>query len=274
MSLLTIGVALILLGLFLGVQQNLTGLVNHIGRELTVTVYLDEGISEKEIDELVATVKTWPDVENVRYIPIEEVRKQNIEMFPEPLLEGRSLDNFPAEPVLEIALTLKKRTSEDFDDLAERARSIEKVKAVNEVDFGEEGIRLIFAIMDGVRYVGMLISIIILLAALFFVFSTIKLGVYARQDEIEILRLVGSTKRFIRIPFYIEGILQGLGGAMIATVVLYLLHAYIDQFLKDAHQINLKIHLFPEYFFALFVLVGLLLGVIGTRLSIGKYLKT
>ncbi|MEC9072102.1 MAG: FtsX-like permease family protein, partial [Myxococcota bacterium] len=115
--------------------------------------------------------------------------------------------------------------------------------------------------------------LVVLAAAIFFTFSTIKLAVYARREEIEVLRLVGATDGFIRIPFYIEGFLAGLLGAIGALIIIAIIHARLLAFVEEEHFLNVSLDLMPLGMLLWLFLGGILLGLLGSALSVGRHLR-
>jgi cell division transport system permease protein len=134
-------------------------------------------------------------------------------------------------------------------------------------------IRLGLAFVGVFRTLAWSICIVLLTAAVFFVFSTIKMAVHARSAEIEILRLVGATPRFIRIPFFIEGLLQGVVGSIIAFVVVVYLHSRLDAYISEEKLLDVSLDLIPTAMIVWFFVGGILLGFLGSMVSIGRYLR-
>ena len=142
-----------------------------------------------------------------------------------------------------------------------------------EIEFGIERIRLGMAIVDTFETLAWVLSVVLLTAAVFFVFSTIKMAVYARSDEIAILRLVGATSQFVRIPFFIEGIFQGLAGSLIAYVAVLYGHSRLNTYIQNQHLLDVELNLAPPMLVGWLFLGGILLGLLGSYLAVGRYLK-
>ena len=106
-----------------------------------------------------------------------------------------------------------------------------------------------------------------------FLFITIKLAVYARHEEIEVLRLVGATDGFIKAPFYIEGLIQGLTGAVVALVTVAVLHFRIQRFIQVEQGLNFELDLLPPTMILWFLIGGMTLGLAGSAFSVGRHLK-
>jgi cell division transport system permease protein len=117
---------------------------------------------------------------------------------------------------------------------------------------------------------------LLLLTTIFVISNTIRLNIFARRDEIEIMRLVGATGLFIRAPFYIEGILQGLLGTGLALAILFV---FFQLFLTKVYEPlkyilgNFPLHFLTSEQTAVLALGGLTLGLLGTQVSVGRYLR-
>ena len=272
-SVLTMAVSLSLIGLFAMALFSAGEMVSEIGGSLTVSIYVEGGASQARLDSIEAQVRGHEKVTAVRVLTPEMDRERNRELLDKKLLEGLDEEAIPGQPVVEVTLDSALGSRGDLDELAAWAERIRGVEAVQDVEFGAERLRLLFAIVDIVRTVGLLLSVVLLASALFFVFSTIRLAVFSQKEEIEILALVGATPTFVRLPFFIEGALQGLVGAMVAMMFCGFLHLELEALVRDAYGINLTWSLLPPGMIAWLLLGGPLLGLAASGVSVGRYLK-
>ena len=272
-SVSTIAVSLILVGFFAFVLVNANRFIDQIARDLRITVYVKSDATPEAIDRLVAQVKAHPRVEDVEFITRAQDRERSLALLSPQLLEGLDEASIPAQPSLEIRLEKRQLLTSDIDEITRWLTDLEAIDEVEDTLFGEERLRIVNAAIDLVKLAGSIISVIVLLAAVFFTFSTIKLAVYARQDEISVLRLVGATNRFIRAPFYLEGILQGIIGSVLAFVILLVVRGQLNTFILRAHALYLEFDMPPMLLMGAFFLGGVLLAVLGTALSVGRYLR-
>ena len=272
-SVLTMAVSLSLIGLFAMALFSAGEMVREIGGSLTVSIYVQDGASQARLDSIEARVRDHERVTGVRVLTPEMDRERNRELLDKKLLEGLDEEAIPGQPVVEVTLDSALSSRADLDELAAWAQQIRGVDAVQEVEFGADRLKLLFAIVDIVRTVGLLLSIVLLASALFFVFSTVRLAVFSRRDEIEILTLVGATPTFVRLPFFIEGALQGLIGAIVAMLFCGFLHLELEALVRDAYGINLTWSLLPPGMIAWLVLGGPALGLAASGVSVGRYLR-
>ena len=272
-SVLTMAVSLSLIGLFAMALFSAGEMVREIGGSLTVSIYVENGSSQARMDSIEAQVRGHERVSAVRVLTREMDRERNRELLDKDLLEGLDEAAIPGQPVVEVTIDNALSSRSDLDDLASWAEKIRGVESVEDVQFGADRLRLLFAIVEIVRTVGMLLSVGLLASALFFVFSTIRLAVFSRKDEIEILALIGATPTFIRLPFFIEGVLQGLVGAIVAMVFCGFLHLELEALVRDAYGINLTWSLLPPGMIIWLMIGGPFLGLAASVVSVSRYLK-
>ena len=272
-AVLTIAVSLILVGLFGFVMINADRVLDGMARDLRVTVYLTDDITSSEIDALQRRIADRDEVASITFLSAKDDRALNQALLTPALLDGLDEEAIPGQPALEVQIAPRQRTKEDFDSLMVWLRELKEVDTVQDTYFDADKIRILFAVMDLVRVTGTVICLIVLAAAIFFTFSTIKLAVYARREEIEVLRLVGATDGFIRIPFYIEGFLAGLLGAIGALIIIAFIHARLLAFVEEEHFLNVSLDLMPFGMLLWLFLGGVLLGLLGSALSVGRHLR-
>lgn len=273
-SVLTMAVSLSLIGLFAMALFSAGEMVREIGGSLTVSIYVENGTSAARLDSIEAQVRGHEKVKAVRVLTPEMDRERNRELLDKKLLDGLDEEAIPGQPVVEVTLDSALSSRSDLENLGTWAQQIKGVEAVEDVEFGADRLRLLFAIVEIVRTVGLLLSAVLLASALFFVFSTIRLAVFSRRDEIEILSLVGATPTFVRLPFFVGGALQGLIGALVAMLFCGFLHLELEALVRDAYGINLTWSLLPPGMIAWLLLGGPALGLAASGVSVGRYLRT
>ena len=129
--------------------------------------------------------------------------------------------------------------------------------------------------MEAIKLIGIVFGGLLFLAALFIITNTIKLAIYSRKDEIEILKLVGATNRFVKIPFLIEGSFQGFLGGSVALIILFLV--YITLITRVDLRIgfaSLDIIFLSPQFTLFLLLMSIIIGFIGSAISLGRFFIT
>jgi cell division transport system permease protein len=272
-SVFTIAVALSLMGLFAMAFFNANEMIGDLGASLRISVYLDDDVGTPQIEALQMRIRAHPGVTALRAMTPQEDRQRNRRLLDPKLLDGLDEAAIPGQPVLELELDAALAARSDLDELMRWAQELEGVESVEDVQFGAEKLRLLFAIVEIVRTVGLVLSAVLMASAMFFVFVTIRLAVFSRRDEIEILHLVGATPRFIRLPFLLEGALQGLVGALVAMLFIGGLHLELRSLIRDFYMLNVGWSLLPPGMVLWLLIGGPAVGLLASGLSVGRYLK-
>jgi cell division transport system permease protein len=227
-SVVTIGVTLVLVGAFALLLRNMEELLEQFGDDLRVTAYLESDVAGEALRGLEARVREIPGVEAVEVVSQDEA----LERFRasvgsgSALLDGLEINPLPAS--LEISLSADRRSAEGMEAVA---NAIEGLAGVESLSSGRDWVEGYLRAVALVRGVGVGLGIILALATLLIVANTIRLGVFARRDELEILSLVGASRSFVQTPFLLEGVLQGAAGGAIALGLLYaLFHVVLPGF--------------------------------------------
>jgi len=217
-AVLTIAITLVLTGGFALTVENMQGVLDRFGQALHVTAYLEDEVAGEELAALAESVATIEGVERVEVVS----KREALERFRRSiggtgLLKGLKQNPLPA--CLEITLLAGHRTPAGLEILTE---AITGLPGIDELAHGREWVETYARVTSLLRFAGYGLGVVLGLAALMIVANTIRLAVYAREDEIEILSLVGASRTFVRVPYLIEGTLQGAAGGVLALLVLYL----------------------------------------------------
>ena len=269
----TITLAILIISLFLLVFVNLEGVANDWSKRVQVTAYFEQELAPPELAALKSRIQAIPGTDRVTYVSKEEAFKRFRERLKgqELLLEGITTDVLPSS--VEISL---KGASRNSDAITAYVARLKKVPGVAEVQHGEEWVRRYTTFMNFMRLTGLLLGGFLFLAVVFIVSNTIKLTIYSRKEELEILSLVGATRFFIKAPFLIEGVLQGAAGAGLALVILtgcyYAFLHNAGNFLSFNPAAAGLAFLPPVYSAGLFA-SGVLLGFIGSATSLKRFIS-
>jgi cell division transport system permease protein len=144
------------------------------------------------------------------------------------------------------------------------------------LQFGSEWVERFSAFVVLLQNLGLGLGGLLLLATIFVISNTIRLNIFARREEIEIMRSVGATGLFIRAPFYIEGVLQGILGSGLALLMLFVFfHLFLTKVYNPLKELlgNFPLHFLTAEQSAAVALGGLALGLLGTQVSVGRYLR-
>jgi cell division transport system permease protein len=213
----TISLSLLIIALFLLVYVNLEKVAETWSEKVQLTAFFEKELSNEEFLALKGQIASLGGTEKITYVSKNEAMKRFRSRLKgqETFLEGVVPEVLPA--AIEISLTRANRSSEAVDSYASR---LKKIPGITEVQYGEEWVRRFNTFLNFMRLIGALVGGFLVLAGLFIVSNTIKLTIYARKDELEVLGLVGATRFFIKAPFLIEGIIQGATGGLVALLAL------------------------------------------------------
>ncbi len=261
------------IGIFLSLSNNLKDTARELASDMTITFFLEPGVTDDHITILREEIALPPFVESVEHVSPEQAIQRFSANFPEltDILANLKTNPFPAS----IEARLKSRIS----DSAAVLRFVESMRdreGVAEVQFKQDWVEKMQAFSRLAGAIGMFLGGILILASFFIISNVIKLNVFARKDEIEILRLVGSTNLFIRIPFWLEGVALGLLGSLISlgllAVVINFFPLYIGPSLGAFQQ--LLSFRYPSWGQAMMLLAGGAgTGLMGSATSVSKFLR-
>ncbi len=223
-TVVTISLAVLIVGSFSLVVVNAGDLVHAWKRGIRMMVYLAEPISLKQIDGLQTKIGTIAGVASCRFISKAEALN-----LLKAQLKGQSslfadLTENPLPDAFEVRLHPQ---SSGAASLATVAKEVGSLAGVADVEYGQQWMGRFSDIFELVRLIGSGLGGLFFLAAVFFVANTIRLVLYSRREEIEIMRLVGATDRFITMPFYLQAIMQGGIGAVLGLGILFASYRWI-----------------------------------------------
>lgn len=267
-SVITVTVVLVILGIFLMVVFNLNTLVTTVSSKMEVIVYLEDALIPEKIDEIRTKIIGIPQVNEVNFI----AKGQAWENFQRTFYGRINLERIMAENPLPNSFTVKIK---DLKSIEEVAKKIANFSGVEEVRYGGKLAERVQAFARVVRLSGLALVLIMFFATLLIEVNTIRLTVIARQEEINIMQLVGATDSFIKWPFILEGVVIGLAGAVFSLTILNIMYSVIVIKLQQA------LPFFPLVFsekelIMIYILVwaaGFFLGMLGGYISVSRSLK-
>lgn len=260
-TILSISLSLILLGLFGVVGQNVQKVFRQFYQQIRIEAFLDPSLSQKSISRLQKKISGDPAVERVVYISPADALKEFQQSFGSDV--SSVLESNPLPPSLRITLK-PDYSSPDFVD--EFVRKISKVSGIQEVVYQKEVVRFVHKYFSIIVAISLLIVVIVTIIITILIFNTIRLSIHSRRDIIQIMRLVGASNLFVKSPFMVEGFLQGLVGGLIAILALDGMVTLIRHLLFPGLVV-------PANLDSFLIAIGLLLGWVGSYLSVNKYLK-
>jgi cell division transport system permease protein len=224
----TIAIAFITLGGFLLLSVNVQGMLDRWLEAAEISVYLQDTATDAERQALEQMLHARAEVAAVEYVSKERALQRFRADFPELADVTSSLSQNPFPPALEVRL----RTDADADAAAETlARDVSGRAGVGDVRFDRRWLARLLGVVSSARVAGAVVAGILMLGAAFTVGAVVRLSLYARREELEIMALVGAPFSYIRGPFVVEGLLLGGLGAVVALVAVSFLYSLLGRWI-------------------------------------------
>ena len=265
----TTAVCILILGIGLLVDAHVEGIVRNVGQDVTITAFFPEDIDQERIDEVISSVESYPEVNESTYVSKEEA----LERFRETFADQPDIAGSISSEVLPASMEIQLKDSSDSSVVADRLR---------EEGFQDDEIRYPQQTVDRLNQItGYLVwglrgaTALFFVASVLLIFNTIRLSIFARRKEIEVMKLVGASDSFVRTPFVLEGLMQGLIGAAIAALVVVWLNSVFVSWAQEnlpfvpvsSGAVNTLIVLL------VLLAVGALVGIAGSFFSVRRFLK-
>ncbi|HXI09446.1 MAG TPA: permease-like cell division protein FtsX [Thermodesulfobacteriota bacterium] len=265
----TLGVSLAIFSIFIFVFVNLNAAISSWGDRTQIVAYIKDGTETPEA--IKETVRAIPGVSSVEFVSKERALAELKEELKghQAVLEG--VDSSPLPASVEIKVGGLYRNPAAVSTVVGR---LKQMSWVEDVQFNREWIEKISALLGFVELAALFMGVFLAGATVFIISNTIRLAVYARKDEIEIMRLVGASDRFIKVPFFIEGVVQGFMGGVIALLITgaarYIVVANIPPYFNFIVQTPFPLPVIV----VMLISAGVLMGVAGSLISMARFLKT
>lgn len=226
----TLAILMLLLGAFLLVVRNLSGLLDHWGDEVQVSIYLREGLDPDAIFALKAELDAMDEIDEVRYVSADEAMQRFSESVPGIEQIFADLDQNPLPSSLEIRLLPQFQEPSRVEAFARRLNRPE----VADLDWSRTWVERYHGFVSMLRWSALVLGALLLTAAVVLVANTMGLVVHARRDELGLVALIGGTRAFAQAPFLAEGFLEGLAGGALAAVGLVVVHHEAERGLRES----------------------------------------
>ncbi len=268
MSLIIVTACMFILGISMLFVVNLNNIGDELAEQVGIRVFIKGDADSKAKEGLERAIRALPDVNNVVYIDREQALKDFLKDNPD---YNSALDLLPGNPLpdsYDVEL-------EDFTKVREVAVAIEGMDAVDSLSYGQGYVDNLMGFMRVVWLVTGGLSLVAVFVISMIIGNTIKMTVYSRRKEIEIMKLVGATDRYIQFPFVIEGVTLGFLGSVLATVVLFLGYKYVVVWVSRAAAFVPMVvdNLTLVGIGLCMILVGSVVGALSSLLSTMRHLK-
>ncbi len=267
----TITVSMLLLGSFLLLSVNISKWLSDWGETLSMSVFIEDGLDATARSKIESAISGLKGAEIKGFISKEQALDNLKNSLGDQvgLLEGLKTNPLPAS--YEIVFN---NTDEHSVDPVKIKSTLEKLDGVDEVQYSEQWMERFRGIMNVFRIFGLVTGGFLCLAVLFITTNTIKLTIYSRRDEIEIYKLVGATDWFVKLPYLIEGAIEGLFGGILSFAILLLIFSIFS--VKTVQVFGLPVidFTFLSLSHSIFIIVlSIALGFVGGLIAIGRFFK-
>ena len=268
-SIFTVVLSLFILGFFSIVILNLNKMADTLESQVQISVYLKDDLSQEEIDETKETLSKIEELQDIKFTTREEA----MENFKERLGDQQFLlDALDDTNPLPDSFSLTVTSPQQVKTIADTVVALDSVESAS---YSQDIINHLFNLTHLIRLIGVALIILLTGAAIFIISNTIRLTVFARRKEIAIMKYVGATDWFIRWPFLLEGICLGFIGVGLATIFLYIVYNQVTQEVYEAMAFFPLIpqHPFINYISLAILVAGIIIGALGSTISLKRFLK-
>lgn len=263
----------LIIGIFLSLSNNLRYAAQEISDNMVVVLFLEKDINDASREALEKELSASPLVIKYRYINPDQATEKFETKFPDLKSIVDNLEETPFPASFEATLIEKDLSSNDIMEFIHR---METRPGVEDIQYNKEWIERMQSLSRLAKAIGFFLGGILILASFFIISNVIKLNVFARRNEIEILKLVGGTNMFIRIPFLFEGIILGILGGLLSLILLFVVIIFFPLYLGSSlgalgELINFRFLNFSQ----IMLLIGgcALIGFLGSFSSLARFLK-
>ncbi|KON66973.1 cell division protein FtsX [Peribacillus butanolivorans] len=270
-SVSAVTVTLTLVGVFLVLMMNLNHIAGNVEKDVEVRAHIDNAANDDDIKAIGKKITEMSGIETVIFSPKDEELTNLIDDLGD---NGDAFKPFEQDNPLRDVYIIKTKSPQDVIKVAKKIEGFEYIQSVK---YGQGYVEKLFSFVNIARNIGIVLIVGLLFTAMFLISNTIKITIVARRKEIEIMRLVGATNNFIRWPFFLEGLWLGILGSIVPIGLISVLYYNIYKYV--APQITFKfIDFLPASPFiyqisAILIVIGAVIGIWGSLMSVRKFLK-
>ena len=268
-AIVTVTSCLLLFGVFMLLSANINFIGEQIRNQCQIQAYIDFAATEDEEMLIYSQVRNLPNVAECVFVSKSDAMAEYRDYLG---ADASAFDGLEGEEFLRSSVKINMNDIEQAQTLVETLSTIPGIKKVSN---RQDVVQRVIDVTDVIKNASLGAMIILLLVAIFIIANTIKLSVFARKDEIHIMKYVGATASFVRQPFVLEGILTGIIGGAISLVLIGFGYNYIIKFMKDFLDIFQLIpfnEILP-FMVSTTLIFGVLMGAVGSAIALAKHLK-
>jgi cell division transport system permease protein len=274
----TVAITLFIVGFFSVLVFDIQSIINSVKGQVELAVYLQDNISPQLNEYIESEINSWEETNEIKYIS----KEQALERFKEQNEGSDILKEIQGNPLpASFEITLNDPEKVELVALRFLDKDGNYIEGIDDVVYGQTYVRRLFSITAIIGTIAFIIIIVLLLATIVLIFNTIRLSIYARRKEIEVMKLVGASNWFVRIPFLFEGFFEGFMGSVVSVVLLYLLGNFLlirgERVIVDTMRIK-ELAILGSGNIIIYIYIGLivlggLLGLISSGIALRRYVK-
>jgi cell division transport system permease protein len=263
----TVTVCILILGIAMLLFLNTSNLMSNLESDVEINAFLNKDLTQSQIADVKTQIEALPGIDSVLFVSKDQALQNLQKSFGgESYNLGTTMGRNPLPNSYQIK-------AKDPHNVPALAAQIGQLYGVDKVNYGEGLVERLFKLTQWIRTISIVIILLLSMGAVFLIATTIRLAIYARRKEIYLMKLIGATDWFVRWPFFLEGVLLGSAGALIALILLIAGYSSILHNVKAVLFISLLNNsgiLFTVY--GGLLLTGAVLGTVGTLISLNRYL--
>ncbi len=263
---------LVLIGCASMIFLNIESLLARIEEENVVMVYIEDDTADADITAMGAALNGMDNVKEVEFVPKEDAWADQLSTMEEA--QAQFFTEISSDIPLPDAYKVTVDDLTYFDQTVSRIEQLEHIDTIRE---NKDLAQKLVTIRHGVEVISIVIVVVLLAISVFIISNTIKLTVYSRRLEISIMKSVGATNSFVRLPFVVEGMILGIISGIVSLGLVWAFYEFaIHQFSDLLSSLQLEALNFADFalpMLGIFVLIGIVTGVGGALISMGRYLN-
>lgn len=270
-SIVSVTVTLVLVSIFSILSFNTQNITQNISNSLIVFAKIEHGIENwDEIEALENKILMINDVESIEF----SNREEQLEILSKNFSNFNESESVREENPLHHAFIITLKNRDNIDGISKQVAQLDGIK---ESEYGGDGVLKMISVLNVVQIIGSVLVIILCIMAILLISNTISVTIYARKEEIAIMRTVGAKNGFIRAPFLVEGMLLGFIGAVIPILLTIIGYNFLYSDLGGIFFTNMfelvSVYPFVLFLSGILLLIGMLVGLIGSFISVTRYLR-
>ena len=271
-SISCISITLVLVAVAILLKENVNNFTNDIEKDVTIVVYLTKDSTEEDKSALKTKIELLTNIDTITFMSKEEIKK---EMSKDAEEIGKILEEYNEEtnPLLDEYLVKVK----DAEKISITAKEIENMTNVYQVKYGEGMVEELVKIFDIVKKIMIIVVVALVIVTAFLISNTIKISINSRKRQIEIMRLVGASNTYIKLPFFFEGIILGILGSILPVIGVSYGYIYLNNKMNGILFTEVITLINPDKILLSLILItssiGIVVGAIGSARAVRRHLK-